>query len=100
MLAWTIGAVMSLLFLSGITGMDSEPAQNMAHPAPDNASEVGGSSADTDDEWQEYHALAYSEYADEFTALCEGYETLWAKNGRLMLRQGNSGPYKFVKRAA
>jgi hypothetical protein len=90
MLAWIVGAVMSIVFLSGITGMPTEPAHNSEHHT-DNASES--------DEWQEYHAMAYSEYADAFTALYEGYETRWSKNGRLMLRNGDTGPYKFVKRA-
>jgi hypothetical protein len=92
MLAWIVGAVMSLVFLSGITGMIPEPAHSIEHHTADNASES--------DEWQEYHALAYSEYVDTFTALYEGLEVRWAKNGRLMIRNGDSGPYKFVKRAA
>jgi hypothetical protein len=91
MLAWIVGAVMSLVFLSGISGMLPEPAHSIEHHTADNASEDG--------EWQEIHAIAYSEYAEAFTALYEGYETRWAKNGRLMLRNGDSGPYKFVKRA-
>lgn len=90
MLAWIIGGLMSIVFLSGITGMIPEPAQSIEHRTADNVSEA--------DEWQEYHAIAYEEYADAFTALYEGYETRWSKNGRLMLRQGDSGPYKFVKR--
>jgi hypothetical protein len=49
-------------------------------------------------EWTEYHAEAMAEYADEFTALFNSYETKWSKNGRLMLRQGDSGSYRFVKK--
>ncbi|MET9816857.1 hypothetical protein [Streptomyces sp. NPDC006355] len=82
---------MSLVFLSGITGMIPEPARSSEHHTADNSSEA--------DPWEEYHAIVYSEYADAFTALYEGYETRWAKNGRLMLRNGDTGPYKFVKRA-
>ena len=52
-----------------------------------------------DDEWDAYHAEAVSEYSAEFTALYRGYETKWSKNGRLMIRTGDSGPYRFVKRA-
>lgn len=51
-------------------------------------------------EWAEFHADAVEEYEDEFTALFNSYETKWSKNGRLMIRQGDSGSFKFVKRAA
>lgn len=51
-----------------------------------------------DAEWNEYHAEAYAEYADEFTALFNSYETKRAKNGALMIRSGNSGSYKFAKK--
>jgi len=46
--------------------------------------------------WSEFHIDAYEEYADEFTALFNSYETKWSKNGRLMIRQGDSGSFKFV----
>ena len=46
------------------------------------------------------HAQAVNEFTDEFTALFNSYETKWSKNGRLMIRKGNSGSYRFVKRAA
>lgn len=69
-----------------------EHAAPVAHHAPDTASE--------EHEWQEFHSLAYSEYSDEFTRIYNGLETKWSKNGRLMMRNGDSGPYKFVKRAA
>lgn len=49
-------------------------------------------------EWTEYHAIAFEEYADEFTALFNSYETKRAKNGAMMIRQGNSGSYKFAKK--
>ena len=90
MLAWVMAALMSLVFLSGITGMTSEPAPT-AHHAPDNVNE--------DAEWDAFHAEAYAEYAAEFTTLFNGYETRWSKNNRLMIRNGDSGPYRFVKRA-
>lgn len=48
------------------------------------------------DEWGAYHAEAKAEYADEFTALFNSYETRWSKNNRLMMRQGDSGSFKFV----
>lgn len=47
-------------------------------------------------EWDEYHAEAMAEYSDEFTALFNSYETKWSKNGRLMMRNGDSGSFKFV----
>lgn len=50
------------------------------------------------EEWDEYHALAYNEYADEFTALFNSYEVKRAKNGAMMIRVGNSGSYKFAKK--
>ena len=50
-------------------------------------------------EWSAYHAEAMAEYADEFTALFNSYETRIAKNGRMMIRTGNSGPYKFARKA-
>lgn len=51
-----------------------------------------------DDEWSEFHDLAVVEYEDEFTALFNSYETKWSKNNRLMIRQGDSGSFKFAKR--
>ncbi|MFJ6010234.1 hypothetical protein ACIQHZ_31615 [Streptomyces halstedii] len=45
-----------------------------------------------------YRGEAYEEYADEFTSLFNSYETKWSKNSRLMIRQGSTGPYKFVKK--
>lgn len=50
------------------------------------------------EEWSEYHAEAAREYADEFTALFNSYETKRAKNGALMIRRGNKGSYKFAKK--
>lgn len=50
-------------------------------------------------EWDQYHAEAYIEYADEFTTLFNSYETKWSKNGRLMIRQGDAGSFKFAKRS-
>lgn len=48
--------------------------------------------------WDEFHADAVAEYADEFTALFNSYETKVAKNGAMMIRQGNSGSFKFAKK--
>lgn len=44
------------------------------------------------------YELAVKEYADEFTALFNSYETKRAKNGALMIRKGNSGSYRFAKK--
>lgn len=49
-------------------------------------------------EWAAYHVDAYEEYADEFTALFNSYETKRAKNGAMMIRQGNSGSFKFARK--
>lgn len=48
--------------------------------------------------WELYHDEAMAEYADEFTALFNSYETKWSKNGRLMMRAGDSGSFRFVKK--
>lgn len=92
MLTWITALVMSLVYLSGI-GALSIPAHTVtAQHAPDSASE--------EHEWEAFHADAYAEYAAEFDALYSALETRWSKNGRLMMRTGDSGPYKFVKRTA
>lgn len=49
-------------------------------------------------EWDMYYAEALTEYEDEFTALFNSYETKRAKNGALMIRQGNTGSFKFAKK--
>jgi hypothetical protein len=91
MLAWITAVLMAVLFISGITGMTSEPAPTTAQYGPDIMSD--------EHEWREFHAMAYSEHSDEFTRIYNGLETRWAKNGRLMMRNGDSGPYKFVRKA-
>lgn len=50
------------------------------------------------DAWLEFHADAVAEYAAEFDALFAMVEFKVAKNGRGMIRTGDSGPYKFVKK--
>jgi hypothetical protein len=49
-------------------------------------------------DWELYGFEAYKEYLSEFDALFNSYETKWSKNGRLMIRQGNSGSYTFAKK--
>lgn len=51
-----------------------------------------------DAEWDAYHCEAFLEYEDEFTALFNSYECKRAKNGAMMIRQGNSGSFKFAKK--
>lgn len=51
-------------------------------------------------EWDAYHAEAKAEYVEAFDALFNSYETRWSKNNRLMMRHGDSGSFKFVKRSA
>lgn len=53
---------------------------------------------DNDAEWDDYQWDAYEEYAAEFTALFNSYETKRARNGALMIRKGNSGSYRFAKK--
>ena len=92
MLAWTMGLVMALVFISGISGMTSEPAPAAPRHvmSEENTEKL---------EWIKYEAEAYADYSDEFTRIYNGYQVRWSKNGRLMLRDGDSGPYKFVKRS-
>lgn len=47
-------------------------------------------------EWCEFNSIAYDEHVEAFDALFNSYETKWSKNNRLMIRQGNSGSFKFV----
>lgn len=108
---WIIALVMSLVFLSGITGMTNTPAP-VVHHAPDNGSEwqqhynrasaeftrIYRSQNGEAEFWAGYRQDAFEEYSDEFTRIFNGLETKWSKNGRLMMRNGDAGPYKFVKR--
>lgn len=52
----------------------------------------------SEEEWELYHAEAVKDYAAEFTALFDSYEVKRAKNGALMIRQGNSGSFRFAKK--
>lgn len=88
MLAWFLSLLLPFL-LSG--GEAATPVIMPAHNVTADSEES---------EWAEFHTLSYTEHVEAFTALFNGYETRWAKNGRLMLRNGDSGPYKFVKRTA
>ena len=49
--------------------------------------------------WDDFHADALAEYADEFTALFNSYEVKRAKNGAMMIRQGDSGSFKFARKS-
>lgn len=62
-------------------------------PMPQTAPEFGEVT-----EWNLYYREAEAEYADEFTALFNSYETKRAKNGALMIRRGNKGSYRFAKK--
>jgi len=53
---------------------------------------------DDDQEWELYSQEAYYDYVAEFTALYRSYETKRASNGRVMIRSGNSGSFKFAKK--
>lgn len=88
MLSWLLSLLLPFL-LSG--GVAAETILMPAHTLP----------ADNEEqEWAAYHAEALMEYEAEFTVLFQGYETKWSKNGRLMIRTGDAGPYKFVKKGA
>ena len=49
-------------------------------------------------EWSEFHADAYAEYADEFTALFNSYEMKRAKNGAMMIKRAGDKSFKFCKK--
>lgn len=109
MSGWITALVVSVIIIAGVhVPEDTSMTSIRAIYAPDLMSEAYSLSSppvepikvSESDEWTEYRTLALSEYSDEFTALFNGYQTKWAKNGRLMLRNGDSGPYKFVKRTA
>lgn len=53
-----------------------------------------------DIEWGEFWQDSFEEHADEFTALFNSYEVKRAKNGALMIRQGDSGSYRFARKSA
>lgn len=53
---------------------------------------------DEDEEWAAFHAEAFEEYSDAFTQLFNSYEVKFSKNGRTMIRQGDSGSFKFAKK--
>ncbi|BET51739.1 hypothetical protein RGQ21_67210 [Kitasatospora aureofaciens] len=94
MIMWVISAVMTLVFGLGIGGMVTAPAVGMTHQTPDTTTVDYTDPEDI--EW----SMHYSNAVSAFDALYDSYETRWSKNGRLMIRQGNSGPYKFTRRAA
>lgn len=90
MRAMIAGLVMSLILVIGGAAAQATESVSVAYVAPDTVSE--------EYEWEEYRSLAYGEYSDEFTRLFESYETRWSRNGRLMIRQGSSGSFRFAKR--
>lgn len=49
--------------------------------------------------WEQFHAEAYEEYADEFTALFNAIETKWTRNGRLMIKPVGAKSFRFAKRS-
>ena len=89
MVAWILYLIISMVCFTGAVEKPATPP-----PMAQYADDVAGEDA----EWAEYHREAYAEYAAEFDSLYCAYETRWAKNGRLMIRKGCSGPFKFVKR--
>jgi hypothetical protein len=51
------------------------------------------------DEWLAYEREAFSDYARQFDVLFSSYEVKRTKNNRLMIRQGDSGSFKFARKA-
>lgn len=79
-------AILNLLTLTNVESAPVTVIPPMPYQAPD------------EHEWDKYKFEAYWDYADEFTALFNSYETKRAKNGRLMIRQGSTGSFKFAKK--
>jgi hypothetical protein len=50
------------------------------------------------EEWEAFHADAFAEYADEFTALFNAIEFKRAKNGASMVRRPGDKSFRFVKK--
>ena len=46
-----------------------------------------------------YHFECFNEAADEFTALFNSYEIKRAKNGRMMIRSGHEGAFRFARKS-
>lgn len=74
-------------------------AQDVTIVAPVSHAQYKGDSGDESLEWFMFHVEAERDAYAEFNAIFNSYETKWSKNGRLMIRQGNSGSYKFVKKS-
>ncbi|MEU0912121.1 hypothetical protein [Streptomyces althioticus] len=91
MIMWAISVTMTVVFGLGIGGLITAPNVGRTIQVPDVVNE--------EQEWADFHAEAYAEHGEGFTRLFNALEVKWAKNGRLMMRNGDSGPYKFVKRA-
>lgn len=49
-------------------------------------------------EWIQFENESYDEHLAMFDAMFAAYEVKVSKNGRTMIRTGNTGSFKFVKR--
>jgi hypothetical protein len=89
-------SILAILFHVLISLIPSNPESNEVRtiPAKPAYSPEYAEAAD----WSEYFADAVQEYSDEFTKLFNSYETKRAKNGAILIRQGNSGSFKFAKK--
>lgn len=96
MLAIVIWILLSLVNFGAKQTSDIVVIPPMPNHSPTNVTYVGDTGDET--EWIAYHWEAEREYMDEFTALFNSYQVKRAKNGALMIRQGNSGSYKFAKK--
>jgi hypothetical protein len=88
-----------LAMLLPLIGGKAESATVMViPPMPQHAPRYVRDTGNDELEWFIYNLEAQRDYADEFTALFNSYEVKRAKNGALMIRQGNSGSYRFAKK--
>lgn len=89
-------AIVSLMFfLASLLIEDEKPiVRNEWTPNPELEAR-----AIEEREWVLFWEEARFDGMMAFEDLFNSYETKWSKNNRLMLRQGDSGPYRFVKAA-
>lgn len=91
MIAYILGALLTFL---GLSNSQADVIPPMSTYAPSVI-------AYEDDEldWFVYNLEAQTEYAAEFTALFNSYETKWSKNNRLMMKKPGDKSFKFVAKA-
>lgn len=88
MIAIILGIVLSFLGM----GANSEQPVTVIPPKRESVDVV-------EFEWAQFHADAFEEYADEFTAIFNAIEFKVSKNGRSMIRRPGDKGFRFVKSA-